>query len=51
MQLIARMTRNGHGTALDRVPIVAVAAGLAHLPPAIPLDELDDVADLHGQRQ
>jgi hypothetical protein len=42
MQLVGRLAGHSNRPRLGRMAVVAVAAGLPDLPPAITLNELDD---------
>jgi hypothetical protein len=46
MQVVARVTGNGHRSGLARMAEMTMASGLADLPPAVGFDELDDGLDL-----
>jgi hypothetical protein len=42
------MSGNGHGAWLGWVLELTMASLLAHLPPAVAFDQLDDLAHLHA---
>jgi hypothetical protein len=48
MQLILWVPCNGHGSALQWMPEVAMTAPLTDLSPTVGFDDLDDLAHLHG---